>query len=83
MDSVKWVQCAPWRKYRNALDADGDLPEGVKDEESEVPDPNRVSGDPRVVYIQTRSGVLREFKISQEDLFGPDGASRKDIRCPG
>ena len=28
-DNLSWVKWAPWRKYRDAVDADGDLPEGV------------------------------------------------------
>eukprot|EP00973_Karenia_brevis_P044490 6162986-Karenia_brevis.AAC.1 len=33
IDSLRWVVWAPWRRYRDAEDADGDLPEGVKDED--------------------------------------------------
>ena len=28
-DCVEWVQWVPWNRYRDAPDADGDLPEGV------------------------------------------------------
>ena len=28
-DNVNWVQWAPWRRYKDAVEADGDLPEGV------------------------------------------------------
>eukprot|EP00973_Karenia_brevis_P020307 2788771-Karenia_brevis.AAC.1 len=28
LDSLKWGVWAPWRRYRDAEDADGDLPEG-------------------------------------------------------
>ena len=32
-DNLNWVKWAPWRRYKNAVDADGDLPEGVPVEE--------------------------------------------------
>ena len=34
-DNLSWVKWAPWRRYRDAVDADGDLPEGVPAEELE------------------------------------------------
>eukprot|EP00973_Karenia_brevis_P078738 10928487-Karenia_brevis.AAC.1 len=54
IDSVKWVKLAPWRKYKDAEDADGDLPEGVSDEEREKPDQNRNTEGPKVIDVQTR-----------------------------
>ena len=32
-DNLNWVKWAPWRRYKDAVDADGDLPEGVPAEE--------------------------------------------------
>ena len=32
-DCVEWVSRVPWNKYKDAMDADGDLPEGVSVEE--------------------------------------------------
>ena len=28
-DSLSWIQGVPWRRYKDALDGDGDLPEGL------------------------------------------------------
>ena len=33
-DNLKMVKWAPWHRYRDAEDADGDIPEGVLEEES-------------------------------------------------
>ena len=30
---VNWVQWAPWRRYKDAVEVDGDLPEGISVEE--------------------------------------------------
>ena len=32
-DCVNWVECAPWQSCEEAIDADGDLPEGVPADE--------------------------------------------------
>ena len=32
-DNLSWVKWAPWRRYKDAVDADGDLPEGVPADE--------------------------------------------------
>ena len=37
-DCVKWIQWAPWHKYRGAQDAAGDVPEGVLEEEGMTED---------------------------------------------
>eukprot|EP00973_Karenia_brevis_P005693 776508-Karenia_brevis.AAC.1 len=42
--SVKWIKLAPWRKHKDAENADGDLPEGAPDEEREQPDQNQDKG---------------------------------------
>jgi hypothetical protein len=63
-DCVKWVKWAPWHRYKDAPDADGDLPEGVPAEErrSEAP-----AGE-RVIVVDTRAKAPREFYISKEDV---------------
>ena len=61
-DCVNWVQWAPWNRYKDAEDADGDIPEGVPIEEGaqiRVPD--------KVVYIETKSKVPRDFYIIKKD----------------
>ena len=53
---------APWNRYRDAEDADGDLLKGVPIEEGtqvRVPD--------KVVYIETKSKVPRDFYITKKD----------------
>ena len=32
---VSWVRWAPWHRYKDAADADGDVPEGVPEDEKE------------------------------------------------
>ncbi len=32
-DNLKWIECAQWHHYKGAEDADGDIPEGVTEEE--------------------------------------------------
>ena len=32
-DCLTWVRWAPWHKYKDDPEADGDVPEGVPDEE--------------------------------------------------
>eukprot|EP00973_Karenia_brevis_P038754 5349320-Karenia_brevis.AAC.1 len=64
-DNLKWVKWAPWKRYEGAEEADGEVPEGVKDEEREKKKESQESGGSRdkVVYIETRSKVPRSFKI--------------------
>ena len=56
-DCVRWVRWVPWNRYRDDEMADGDLPEEVPAEESGGAVPQ---GD-RVVYIETKSRVPRDF----------------------
>ena len=35
-ESLKWVKWAPWYRYKDAKDADGEVPEGVPEEEEEA-----------------------------------------------
>ena len=63
-DSVDWIRWAPWNRYKDAEDADGDVPDGVEVEErEEVPGS---SGD-QGVYIHTRNIPPRDFQITKED----------------
>eukprot|EP00973_Karenia_brevis_P008748 1182143-Karenia_brevis.AAC.1 len=60
-DNLRWVTWAPWRKYEGDEEADGEVPEGVKDygrEGSRQSEDKGVKGD-RVVYIETKSKVPR------------------------
>ena len=54
-DSVVWVTRVPWNRYKDAEDADGELPEAVEPREVQ-----RDLGD-RVVLVQTKSKVPMEF----------------------
>ena len=74
-DCVGWVKWAPWNRYKDAVDADGDIPEGITVEERA---PNAGIPD-RVVYIETRDKAPREFYISQKDV-EKHGFTRG---CPG
>ena len=60
-DCVNWVQLAPWMKCKDAVEADGDLPEGVPVEE-------RVEAQNRgTVIIETRQRAPREFYSTLPD----------------
>jgi len=63
-DSLSWVKWAPWHRYKDADDADGEVPEGVPAVDSEERLEN--SGE-RLVFIETRERAPREFFIKQED----------------
>ena len=63
-DCLSWVQGVPWNLYKDAPDADGDLPEGII-----LVEPRDVasgSGD-RVIVVETKSKPPREFQIRLED----------------
>ena len=62
-DCVNWVKWAPWNRYKDARDADGDLPEGVPAEEKKR---DQGSGN-TVVFVQTREKAPRDFYIRKED----------------
>ena len=64
-DTLNWVKWAPWRKYKDAIDADGDLPEGVPVEERSSPEEARPD---RVVFVDTRERAPRQFYITMKDL---------------
>ena len=61
VDMVKW---APWNKYKGAEDADGEVPEGVPVEERGEGEQERQ----RVIYVDTRSKVPREFYLTKRDV---------------
>ena len=61
-DCLTWVRWAPWRRYKDAEDADGDLPEGVEIAE-EVKEDNKT---PAPVYIETKNTPPRDFFISKK-----------------
>ena len=62
-DCVSWVKWAPWNKYKDAGDADGDVPEGVPVEERKTE--GEGVGD-RVVVIDTREKAPICFYITKE-----------------
>ena len=62
-DSVNWVTWAPWNRYKDHEERDGDLPEGVQVEEKRE---NTEKG-PTKVYIDVRSTPPRDFKITKAD----------------
>ena len=62
-DNLSWVKWAPWRKYRDAVDADGDLLEGVPEEEL-----GRKEDRPgALVFVNTKESAPREFCINKND----------------
>eukprot|EP00973_Karenia_brevis_P053281 7406252-Karenia_brevis.AAC.1 len=64
-------------KYEGDEDADGEVPEGVRDDERESrnKDQDKETKKDRVVYIDTRSKVPRSFKISKDDISNHRGSS--------
>ena len=63
-DNTSWVRWAPWNEYRDCPNADGDVPEGVPAEEGLT----QKSGDrERVVIVDTREKIPREFYITHEN----------------
>ena len=64
-ECVDWVKWAPWNRYKDARDADGDLPDGVPVEEKKQEGGG--SGD-RIVVVDTREKAPRDFYIKKEDV---------------
>ncbi len=62
-DCVTWVDRVPWNRYKDAIDADGELPEGVPAEE--VRQEEGIGNRPMV--IQTKNTAPRDFYIKKED----------------
>ena len=59
---MNWIMWAPWKRYKDAVEADGDLPEGVPAEEIIEAKNNRGT-----VIIETKARAPREFYISQKN----------------
>ena len=78
VDTLDWARWAPWNRYKDAGDADGDVPEGVL-EERLVDAPEVVPGTGGVVFINTRERALKEFFTQDKDL-KDHGYARG---CPG
>ena len=55
MDNVNWIEWVPWHRYKDAGDADGDIPEDAPVEEAE---PIQRSGD-APVFVETKEKVPR------------------------
>ena len=62
-DNLSWVKWAPWRRYKDAVDADGDSPEGAPADEIKK-DEDKPGG---LVFVNTRESAPREFYISKKD----------------
>ena len=58
-DCASWVKWAPWNRYKDAEDADGDIPEGIT-VDARAPS---VGIPDRVVYVETKDKAPREFYI--------------------
>ena len=63
-DCLKWVSRVPWNRYKEALDADGDLPEDVPRVEARE---GGGGNGGRIVVVNTREQVPRDFHIRKED----------------
>jgi hypothetical protein len=55
-DNINMVKWAPWRRYKDAVEADGDLPEGVPVEEQKID-----NGGSRTAFVETKGRIPREF----------------------
>ena len=62
-DCVDWIKWAPWNRYKDSGDADGDVPEGVPVEERSE---TKGSGA-GIVFINTKQPTPRDFYISKKD----------------
>ena len=67
MDSLSWIQGVPWRRYKDALDGDGELPEGLT--VRDLPQETRPVGDsePRIMLLlgisRFRKKMLKNMDI--------------------
>ena len=66
-DTLKWVQWAPWHRYKDDPDMDGVVPEGVPVDEGLGEGEGR-SAEPNVpgVVIKTRDKIPRDFPITKD-----------------
>ena len=62
-DCVDWIRWAPWHRYKDARDADGDVPEGVPAEERIK---SEAAGSGSTVVV-VRSPIPRDFQIAKKD----------------
>ena len=79
MDNLKLVKWAPWHRYREAPDADGDVPEGVESDNEEEANPRQSGIREKIIYVDTKKRPPREFYIKPEDI-EKHGKTRG---CPG
>ena len=67
-DPVQWVKWAPWNRYKDCEDEDGEIPEGVLDTERSVDVDEKDTNDKSVViYIDARGTPPQDFSITLED----------------
>ena len=59
-DCVNWVQWAPWHRYKDADDVDGEVPEGVDAEEV------KEGVAPTKIVLETRKAIPRDVFISKK-----------------
>ena len=67
---MNWAQWAPWRRYKDAVEADGDLPEGVPVEE------RMRAQDKGIIMKETRQKDRGNFTSARKMLKSmgtPDG----------
>ena len=63
----------PWNRYKEEEGADGEVPEIV------APDPVTTGGGEKIIFVETRQKVPRDFWIKKEDI-EKHGQTRG---CPG
>ena len=61
-DNLNWEKWVPWRRHRGTEGADGDLPEGVPEEEK-----GQARETGRTIFIETKEKPPREFYITKKD----------------
>ena len=80
IDNLGWIKWVPWHKYRDDEKADGEVPEGVSDEErkqrgkeeeemrkGKEKEGVKQEGAGGKVYVETKEKVPRDFYIRKED----------------
>ena len=63
-DCVNWVSRVPWNRYKDAEDADGEVPEGVPVDESAA---GKEEKSERIIFVETKERAPREFYIKKGD----------------
>ena len=83
IDSLEWVGHAPWHMYKDAEDADGEIPEGVtakdREEKKEAIEKGKDS-EGKTVYVDVRERMPREFCMSRRDA---ERFNQYTRGCPG